>query len=176
MNVFEEKIEGTIHLLLYILQKLGGRSDIHKLFKILYFAEQKHLVRYGAAVSHDHYHAMKNGPVPSIAYDIYKSVKEGGVTYARYFVAVDRFSIEGVADPDPDFLSESEMQCIDESVRENQNLSFNDLTDKSHDEAWSLTGRDKEISPIAIAKAGGADSHMVKYIEDQLLIHSAKFE
>lgn len=139
MNALEEKIEGTIHLLLYILQKLGGRSDIHKLFKILYFAEQKHLVRYGTAISQDHYHAMKNGPVPSIAYDIYKSVKDGGVTYARYFLAKD-------------------------------------LTDKSHDKAWDETARDKEISPVAIAKAGGADGHMVKYIEDQLLIHSAKFE
>lgn len=176
MNTLEEKIEGTIHLLLYILQKLGGRSDIHKLFKILYFAEQKHLVRYGAAISQDHYHAMKNGPVPSVAYDIYKSVKDGGVTYSRYFSAIDRFSFEGIADPDLDFLSESEMQCIDESVQENKSLSFNELTDKSHDEAWNQTGRDKEISPIAIAKAGGADSHMVKYIEDQLLIDSAKFE
>lgn len=176
MNALEEKIEGTIHLLLYILKKLGGRSDIHKLFKILYFAEQKHLVRYGAAISQDHYHAMKNGPVPSIAYDIYKSVKEGGITYARYFSPMDRYSIEGIAEPDLDYLSESEVKCIDESVLENKDLSFNDLTDKSHDEAWNQTVRDKEISPIAIAKAGGADSHMVKYIEDQLLIHSAKFE
>ena len=176
MNTLEEKIEGTIHLLLYILQKLGGRCDIHKLFKILYFAEQKHLVRYGAAISQDHYHAMKNGPVPSIAYDIYKNVKEGGTTYARYFSALDRFSIRGIVDPDLDFLSESEMKCIDESVWENKNLNFNDLTDKSHDEAWNQTARDKEISPVAIARAGGADSDMVKYIEDQLLIHSAKFE
>lgn len=68
------------------------------------------------------------------------------------------------------------MQCINESVQENKNLSFNDLTDKSHDEAWNQTDRDKEISPVAIARAGGADSHMVRYIEDQLLIHSAKFE
>lgn len=176
MNAFEEKIEGTIHLLLYILKKLGGRSDIHKLFKILYFAEQKHLVRYGATISQDHYHAMKNGPVPSIAYDIYKSVKDGGVTYAPYFSAVERFSIAGIGEPDLDFLSESEMKCIDESVQENKSLSFNDLTDKSHDGAWKQTGRDKEISPVAIARAGGADNHMVKYIEDQLLIHSAKFE
>ncbi|PSL34235.1 Panacea domain-containing protein [Dyadobacter jiangsuensis] len=176
MNAIEEKIEGTIHLLLYILQKLGGHSDIHKLFKILYFADQKHLVKYGAAISQDHYHAMKNGPVPSIAYDIYKNVKEGGTSYARYFSAVDRYSIQGITAPDLDFLSESEMKCMDESVQENKKLSFNDLTDKSHDEAWNQTGRDKEISPVAIAKAGGADNHMVKYIEDQLLIHSAKFE
>lgn len=176
MNVSEEKIEGTVHLLLYILQKLGGRSDIHKLFKILYFAEQKHLVRFGATISQDHYHAMKNGPVPSIAYDIYKSVKEGGVSYARYFSAIDRFSIEALEAPDMDFLSESEMRCIDESVRENKGLSFNALTEKSHDEAWNQTAQDREISPVAIARAGGADSHMVKYIEHQLLIHSAKFE
>ncbi|OJV14767.1 MAG: hypothetical protein BGO21_18925 [Dyadobacter sp. 50-39] len=176
MHALEEKTEGTIHLLLYILKKLGGRSDIHKLFKILYFAEQKHLVRYGAAISQDRYHAMKNGPVPSIAYDIYKSVKEGGATYARYFSPIDRFSIEAIAEPDLDFLSQSEIICLEESVLENKDLSFNDLTDKSHDEAWNLTARDKEISPVAIARAGGADSHMVKYIEDQLLIHSAKFE
>ncbi len=176
MDVFEEKIEGTIHLLLYILKKLGGQSDIHKLFKILYFAEQKHLVKYGTTISQDHYHAMKNGPVPSIAYDIYKSVKDGGVTYARYFSAVERFSIASIGEPDLDYLSESEIKCIDESVQENSNLSFNALTEKSHDEAWTSTPRDKEIGIVDIAKAGGADSHMVKYIQDHQLIQSAKFE
>ncbi|GGM95072.1 hypothetical protein GCM10010967_30570 [Dyadobacter beijingensis] len=176
MNALEEKIEGTIHLLLYILKKLGGRSDVHKLFKILYFAEQKHLVKYGATISQDQYHAMKNGPVPSLAYDIYKSVKEGGASYARYFTAVDRFSIEGISEPDMDYLSESELKCIDESVLENKNLTFNALTDKSHDEAWTSTARDKEMDVIAIAKAGGADSHMIQYIEDNQLIQVARFE
>lgn len=41
MNALEEKIEGTIHLLLYILQKLGGRSDIHKLLDNLLYDNQR---------------------------------------------------------------------------------------------------------------------------------------
>lgn len=176
MNTLEEKTEETIHLLLYILQKLGGSTDIHKLFKILYFAEQKHLVRYGAAVSQDRYHAMNNGPVPSIAYDISKNVREGGKSYEAYFAANGRFSITGITGPDMDFLSDSERKCIDESILENKDLSFDALTEKSHDDAWNNTARDREMNLIAIAVAGGADEHMVKYIEDQQLIRSARFE
>ena len=52
-----------------------GRADFHRIFKILYFADEKHLALYGFPIVGDEYIAKKNGPVPSITYDIVKAAK-----------------------------------------------------------------------------------------------------
>ncbi len=176
MNTIEEKIEITISAMLYILKQIGGKTDIHKLFKILYFAEQKHLVRYGSEISGDRFHAMNNGPVPSLAYDITKSLREGHPTYAKFFETFGNYSIIGISNPDMEWLSESEVMCLNESIQENQHLDFNTLTEKSHDSAWLDTKRDREIDIIKIAKAGGADKNMLDYIEDSSSLTFAEFE
>jgi uncharacterized phage-associated protein len=56
------KIKAT---LLFILQQLNGQSDFIKILKVLYFATQKHLARYGRAIVEDDFIAMPKGPVPS---------------------------------------------------------------------------------------------------------------
>jgi len=50
MNSPFEKIATTVNTLLYIIQKSGGICDFHKVFKILYFADQKHLSMYGSTI------------------------------------------------------------------------------------------------------------------------------
>ena len=50
----------TLHLLTYVSSKLG-KVDFHRLFKILYFADEKHLALYGFPIVGDEYIAMKNG-------------------------------------------------------------------------------------------------------------------
>lgn len=176
MNTIEEKREVTINALLYILSKLGDPCDYHKLFKILYFAEQKHLVRFGSAISEDSYCAMKNGPVPSLAYDIVKSLRNGAPTYSKLFEQTGPYSVGAISEPDLEYLSKSEIDCINESVNENKNLSFTELTRKSHDAAWNGTKENREIDIIQIAQAGGADDDMLAYIEDNRMIKFAEFE
>jgi Protein of unknown function (DUF4065) len=47
----------------------------------MYFADHKHLSRYGSAITDDTYIAMANGPVPSMAYDILKSLRGEGLFF-----------------------------------------------------------------------------------------------
>jgi uncharacterized phage-associated protein len=73
---FDEK--KAIAAILYILKKVsdqGAKSDLHKLFKILYFAEREHLATWGRPITGDFFIAMQYGPVPSHIYDMIKSVK-----------------------------------------------------------------------------------------------------
>jgi len=71
----------AISSLLYIAGHLIGlndrkvKPDLHKVFKILYFADQKHLARYGRVIVGDFYIAMDHGPVPSNMYDMVKTVR-----------------------------------------------------------------------------------------------------
>ena len=52
-------------VLLYIMQSFPHGVEFIKLFKILYFAQQDHLLKYGKVLIEDSFKALKHGPVPS---------------------------------------------------------------------------------------------------------------
>ncbi|MDX9932997.1 MAG: Panacea domain-containing protein [Bacteroidales bacterium] len=147
-------------------------ADFHKVFKILYFAEQKHLVRFGRNITGDRYIAMKNGPVPSGIYDVFKVLKgdcimkiNADVDFSKHFRVVDGYYIQLIDSVvDLDYFSQSEIECLTESVSENKMLDFSTLTRKSHDNAWKHTGENDEISVFQMAHAAGANEEMIKYI------------
>jgi uncharacterized phage-associated protein len=178
MARFNFDTQKAIQATLYILSKLGGEADYHKVFKILYFAEQKHLIKYGRPVTSDEYQAMQFGPVPSYLYDIFKAVERGKAPFFdakqyQQFFKVSRYGatpyVSGIASPDIEQLAETEIEVLDQSINENKDLTFKQLIDKSHDDAWSaaFNQSDVEIPYVEIARAGGADPDMLKYI----LIH-----
>ena len=64
------KIKATV---LYILGQMPQGMDYNHLFKILYFAQQKHLVTYGMPLMEDTFCARKHGPVPTSNYNVLKA-------------------------------------------------------------------------------------------------------
>lgn len=155
--------EKSTSALLYICDRLGGSWDMYSLLKILYFSECKHLVRYGRPITGDTIIAMDYGPVPLASYD---SVKSGRLN-AGVFEIEDTIVL-AKEKPNLDCLSESDIECIDEAISENKNLSFGALKVKSHDESyeWAIknNGKNSTIPYLEIAKAFGADKHMLDYI------------
>lgn len=182
MNSLTERTEVIIHALLYILDKVGGKSDFHKVFKILYFADQKHLAKYGSSISQDKYLAMTNGPVPSEAYDIFKALRGDGFllnmkdSFTPYFELTDNKRVKAIQRPDRDLLSQSEIEILNESIEENSKQSFYQLTKKSHDSAWKKANRDSVIKARDIARAGSASNDTIEYIEDYFENQFEKFE
>ena len=182
MNTQAEAIAITVNTLLYIIGKLGGSADFHKVFKILYFADQKHLARYGSAITEDRYIAMSYGPVPSMAYDIVKSLRNEGLMasfreqFTPYFELIGKSDLRAKTAPDEEYLSESEIRCLDESVRESAHLSFRERTEKSHDLAWQKAESNGEMDLLEIARAGGAENGTIDYIRQSLENRDALFE
>ncbi|MHA8057171.1 Panacea domain-containing protein [Aquirufa nivalisilvae] len=182
MKQVEENTEEIVHSLLYILNKLGKPTGFHKIFKILYFANQKHLIKFGAPIHYEKYIKMDNGPVPSIAYDIFNSLKDKGALvsqkdyFSSYFKLSDNHYVNALIAADLDFLSEFEISMLDESIEENKELSFLKLKAKSHDFAWENTQSNGEINKLNIAKAAGASEEMVRYLSSHLENTYAKFE
>lgn len=160
----------ALSVVLFILKKLGGKIDKHKLFKILYFADQKHLTRYGRPVIGDTYIAMSNGPVPSTLYDAVKSLNDDRYSFHLFKknFSTENYYIFSNADPDMDELSESDIECLMESIKENAELPFNRLTEKSHGLAWQNAGRDAKISITLIAKEGNASEEMIQYLKESI--------
>jgi uncharacterized phage-associated protein len=175
----KDNIAIIINSLLYILNKIDSRTtDTHQLFKILYFAERKHLSLYGKPITDDSYVAMKFGPVPSLAFNIVNCCKgdeflDDSIIEASKLISAEGYSVTASSETDLDWLSKSEIKCLDESFSENIDLSFTQLTNKSHDSAW-----DKAIhymEKLEIAKAGGADESLLSYISSKDEIKNLSF-
>jgi len=174
----EQFLQAYIQPVLYVLNKAGQALDTHRISKILYFADREHLAKYGTSISNDTYMKMKYGPVPSIIYDIIKAVqgKNGLISksdVASFFELSDNDKISAITHYDEDEFSISEMECLDDSIKEHLQKSFDFLSDKSHDEAWENAVY--SMDNITIAKAGGADENMLKYIQHYNELLTSKF-
>ena len=134
INLFDKDV--TLNAVLYIIQQMGGKVDMHKVFKTLYFADQEHLSKYGRTITGDVYIAMNYGPVPSRTDDIFKAVR--GDSYfpagelGDYFHFVNRYVVTNDKQADLDYLSESDLQCLDHSISQCKDKSFGQLTSLSH--------------------------------------------
>ncbi|MGV8096733.1 MAG: Panacea domain-containing protein [Mangrovibacterium sp.] len=167
MIKFKFNKEKTIAALLFIAKHLK-RADLHKISKILYYADQKHLVKYGTPITGDFYNAMNYGPVPSKTYDILKAVRGDSFfqtdEFNKYFYVDNSYIVTALVDPDFDEFSESDIECLTESLNENGHLGFHELVKKSHGKAYEKTTKNSTIPIDEIAKEGGANNEMLKYI------------
>lgn len=161
----------AINSLLFVMRELGVElSDKHKIFKTLYFADQKHLIRYGRPITGDTYIKMKYGPVPSYIKDIAYEKKEKGLVRQ-----IGEYNLQSNYSINMDDLSESEIECLREAISENKDCDFSKLTSKSHDKAWENTAMNNPIDYMDIAKAATDDKDMLEYIRINALNDSFQF-
>ena len=149
---------------LYVASKLSW-ANFHKVLKIIYFADLKHIHQYGRPITGDRYIAMENGPVASWILDLLHH--KVGHEYRAYFRIIAHFIFPRVPNNILDHFSKSELECLDESIKENKPLSFTALKEKSHDAAWTKTKRDSEINVDDLIEVSGASEKMRDYIEEQ---------
>lgn len=132
--------EKALNAILWIAKRVPSPT-FHSISKLLYFADRLHLQRYGRLINGDSYVAMKNGPVPSGAYDIMKAVRGDGMC-AFGKEAQEAFTVDGGHDVIPRrnaneaLFSESDLECLHEAIQQYGHLSFKELTRISHDAAW----------------------------------------
>jgi uncharacterized phage-associated protein len=180
----EDKTLITLNSILYILNRLGGKSDFLKVFKILYFAEMKHLSKYGRMFTENTYNALPNGPVPDYAYDALRSLRgdeefsnfEDLEIFKENLRVSNNHYISSLSSEDLDELSISEIKCLDESIKDNKSLSFHQLSEKSHGSAWaSAPALFCEIPFEEIAKEANMSEDMIKYALEQKNLKRASF-
>ena len=166
----------------YILKKVPQGLDYIHLFKIMYFAQQEHLVVWGLPIMDDSFVARRHGAVPTLTYKVIKSVECGRDVsddlkdfYNSISVTTDSqhqlIKLAQGADCDLDELSESNTEMDINSYK---------LSDLSHDKAWTQakretdkTGEDTKITLYAMAKAGGATDDMLDVIKERQFIQRA---
>lgn len=168
MNQIEwQKLKEAV---LYILNKAGGQSRYY-IFKILYFAQRMHLARYGRRIIADDFEAWDYGPVPA---QLYVAIKRDYLADVARSAGSDAKGILlPTREADMDYLSLSDIECLDASISENVHLTFTELKKKSHDSAWDSTAQNAVISPVLIARAGGAPESVIEYIQEMEEIEKA---
>lgn len=171
-------------VVLYIMQSFPEGVDYIKLFKILYFAQQDHLVKYGKVIVDDSFRALKHGPVPAYTYKALQIAEgkalEGDFDEFLKNIEVRDKRVYAAALPDMDYISGADKRSLDSSIAKYKATDPYDLSDLSHDSAWEEAMLRIQDDPqknfmtlIDLARAGNADESMVDYIREKQLIKSA---
>jgi len=163
MNSFDK--EKAVEVLLYVSSNI---DNMYKTFKIIYFADREHLNRYGRLICGDHYVAMSHGPVPSNLYDMVKEVR-GDSTYTfdldleKQF-KVRRYKIKPLRKANLEYLSKSDIECLDDSVEKYGSMSFSDLQKESHDKAYKSADLNDEIPFKELVKSLPSGEELLEYL------------
>jgi len=160
-------IEKALEVILYIANSV---NDTYRALKVLYFADKEHLYKYGRLICDDSYVAMSHGPVPSGCYDIIKYVRGNGPCLTDYpiekILSAEGNKIIPYRKANLEYLSESDIECLDRSIEKYGHLSFNELRLLSQDKAFDSADPNGFISLEALAKSLPDGEQLVDYIKN----------
>jgi len=139
-----------INAALYVMGKLTPEErDFHKILKIFWFADLKHIKEYGRPITEDAYYKMKDGPVLTLLYDIFKAVRDNNEPlcskYSQCIEVYGNHMINPLKRANMDYLSGSDIDALDNSIEENRSFTKDELSDKSHGLAWEKSFLSSEI-------------------------------
>lgn len=154
MKPHVDRIVAALYFVMAEAQRRGRNVSQYDLLKTLFLADRAHLNDWGRPVTYDNYCAMEHGPVPSLAYDLLK----GNVKAMRDHHLDDLpwrsvphikstkhfFPAEGALSPH-DFLSESDIEVLENSLGVVQSLGFSQIRRLTHEDpayvdAWREDG------------------------------------
>lgn len=149
-----DRIVAALYFVMSEAQRRGRSVSQYDLVKTLFLADRAHLNEWGRPVTFDNYCAMFHGPVPSLAYDLLKGNEKAmrdhhlhglpwksvaHVKSTRHFSPVD-----DALNPH-DFLSESDIEALANSLGVVQSLGFGQIRRLTHEDpayvdAWREDG------------------------------------
>lgn len=171
-------IDKAISVVLYVANRLP-RKDFHKIFKVIYFADKAHLSEWGRTISGDSYIAMNDGPVPTRIYDMFKIVRGDSLYsldqstvnfYSQFFDVTGDFFLQPKKSADEEYLSKSDIDCLNKSLAENKDLSFPDIREKSHDFAWRNVAKDTLMDFSDMLREEGNDEEFISFVKEKMLL------
>ena len=139
MNRFLD-VEKALEAIVYVSHKT---NNLFHIVKTLYYADKLHLEKYGRLITGDYYVAMKEGPVPSGAYDIIKRARGDDQLFEARIVKAcpeeaiqvkNRDEVIPRRVPNLEYLSESDLDCLDESIRLYAGMDYKELWRIAHEE------------------------------------------
>ena len=125
--------EKAIEAIIYVAKRYKT-PEVYAICKLLYLADKVSLENYGRFIFSESYCAMEQGAVPSSAYNLLKLARlqnVGGIEVNGNDVAVSR-------DTNFDYLSASDIECLNQTIKKFNALTGKALYDAAHDNAWKV--------------------------------------
>jgi len=128
--------------------------DIYHIAKVLFYAEKQHINRYARPIIGDTYKSGDAGPFPSVIRDlIYRNEQFLSLEIIQQ---LDRAIItektpyptpKPLRESDIDYFSETDIECLTESLNKYGDMSFEDLKQLTHEEkSYYGTDPNKDIN------------------------------
>jgi uncharacterized phage-associated protein len=158
----------ALEVILYIAERV---PDMYTALKVLYYADREHLSKYGRLICGDRYVAMSSGPVPSGAYDLVKFARGDGFCPSNFPID-ECFTMEGnTIVPSRkarlEFLSQSDIGCLDRAIKMYGHLGFGELRDLSHDAAFKAADQNDFIPFEAIVRTLSNGDLLLDYLQNR---------
>lgn len=129
---FEFNRTKAIESILYLAKRVAG-SDVYGICKLLYLVDKTSLEKYGRFVFGESYYAMKEGATPSNSYDLLKEVAQTPISELR----IDGNQVIPLRDSNLDYLSESDIECLDQIINLFGHVPNWARRREAHDAAWA---------------------------------------
>jgi uncharacterized phage-associated protein len=157
----------AIETILYLAKRIS-RSYKYNICKMLYLADKASLERYGRFIFGESYSAMKEGATPSKAYDILKQIAEEHSDDLR----VAGNAVVALRDANLDYLSESDIECLDQTIAtydKNPQKMYRDAHDDAWEKAWESRGnkRSAHIPVRSIAQTLANSRELIDYLTNR---------
>lgn len=140
--------------------------------KILYLADKKHLEKYGSLILGDWYAALPFGPVASNSYDILKFVRgennynAGAPDAKEAFQLGNDDQIIPLREADTNFISESDISCINEIIIEHGDKDFDALHAEVQDAAYKAAPKNGSMDIHAIVSTLPNGAEVNQYLSE----------
>jgi len=163
--------EKAIEVMVWLANKNPG-IDIYHVAKILYYAEKTHLNRYGRPIIGATYIKMEFGQVPSEIRDLITKnawvVEPDHLEKFSAAIKIDKEphdKLNSLRNADLKYFSDTDIECLEESLNKHGNLSFAQLKKISHEErTWINTEQNEKIDYLLMVDEDNEDKKEI--IED----------
>jgi hypothetical protein len=131
--------EKGFNVLLYAASALQEPRNLYKILKAIYAADKLHLERYGRQIFPQQYQKLRFGNVPATSYDVLTHCRDGKrqpqmPERVRTRIKVDKpDTVIPLDKPNREYLSKSEIECLDKAIEELRPLKFEEVKVLMHD-------------------------------------------
>jgi len=153
--------------ILYLSSKVSN-PDIYDICKLLYLVDKASLEKYGRFIFGDTYAAMPGGATPSKAYELLKKAQVKSIDG----LMVNENRVIPERDSDLDYLSESDIECLDQIInvfgKASNRVRSRAAHDAAYDKAWGKRGRTRSVRmPIeSIARLFANADDLIDYLSN----------
>lgn len=139
---FEFDAEKFASAAVYLANRVPGATK-KVICKLLFFADQKHLLQFGRTITGDVYHALPQGPVPTQGLDMLNQKRHSpleNLAVMKKYGYLERNKLIAISPPEMSKFSKSDIRVLDAVIADLGSFDHERLEKLSHEElAWKNT-------------------------------------